>query len=157
MTEYGKEKCELLERNGFKANDLVFWVNAETENQRTYGFVKKEAGSEVRFLTIKVSDDIVEINEKYRKILESLKEYKDYLKDECDSEDGTIPCCDAETSNTMDYISDLAHAIDRLNLDAYDVECEYPWSEISDIFDCDIPNDDTWCLKDDPELFGEEN
>ena len=155
MTEYGKEKCELLERNGFKANDLVFWVNAETENQRTYGFVKKEAGSEVGFLTIKVSDDIVEINEKYRKILESLEEYKDYLKTECESEDGSIPYCDAETSNVMDGVGDLAYAIDRLNQDAHDIEEGLPWSEVSDIFDSD--DNDEWYLKDDSELFGEED
>lgn len=156
MTEYGEKKCELLERNGFKANNLAWWVIGENERTRTYAYVGKKVGSEVKSATISITDGIAEMNEKYRKLLEALEEYKDYLKTECGSED-KIPYSDAETSNTMDYISTLASQIDSINRDAHDVECGYPWSEVSDIFECDVPNDDTWYLKDDPELFGEED
>lgn len=156
MTEYGKGKCELLEKKGFKANDLVYWVTEENKASRRYCYVGKKVGSEVKSVTISITDAIAEINEKYQRIRKDLKSFGEYLKDECESADGSIPYCDAEISNTFDCIADMAHNIDNLNQDAYDVECGYPWSEVSDIFECDVPNDDTWYLKDDPELFGEE-
>ena len=155
MTDYGKRKCELLE-HGLEGNNLVWWGLGENEKTRTYGYVSKKVGSQVKMVTITITDDIAEINEKYKKIQEALAEYKDYLKTECGS-DEKIPYCDAETSNTMDFVSDLAHNIDKLNRDAYDIECGYPWSELSDIFECDFSETNTWYLKDDPELFGEEN
>ena len=154
MTDYGKKKCELLEQKGFKANDIVYWVAHENEDVRLYYYVKKRMGAEVQTLCIGIKDDLAKINDKYQKIQDSLAEYKDYLKTECGSAD-KIPYCDAETSNTFDYVGDLAHEIDELNRDVYDIECGLPWSEVSDIFECD--DCDNWVLKDDPELFGEEN
>ena len=155
MTEYGKTKCELLEKKGFDANNMAWWIVEDGEYKRTYAYVNKKVGSEVKKLTINVTDDIADINSNYQKMLNCLSEYKDYLKDEFGKD--AIGCPDAETSNTMEYISVLAHNIDKLNMDSYDVESGMPWSEVSDIFDCDCMDDENWYLKDDPELFGEEN
>lgn len=154
MTEYGKKKCELLEKKGFEANNLAWWIVGENEQTRVYGYVRKKIGDGVKDVIITITDDIAEMNEKYHKLLEALNEYKDYLKTECESEN-KIPYSDAETSNTMDYISTLASQIDSINQDAHDIEEGLPWSEISDIFDSD--DNDEWYLKDEAELFGEEN
>lgn len=155
MTDYGKGKCELLEQKGFEANNMAWWIIGENEKARTYAYVGKKVGSAVKSVTITITDDIAEINEKYQDLLQSLAEFQSYLKTECKSAD-KIPYCDAETSNTMDYVSQLAHNINMINLEAHDIEEGFPWSEVSDIFECDFDND-AWYLKDDPELFGEEN
>ena len=153
MTDYGKKKCELLEKKGFEANNLAWWIVGENEQTRTYAYVSKKVGSVVKMLTISTTDAIAEINDSYKKLLETLKEYKGYLKENYGKNE--VDCCDAETSNTMDYVSTLASRMDTLNYSAYDIECGLPWSEISDIFDSD--DNDEWYLKDETELFGEES
>ena len=154
MTDYGKRKCELLEQKGFDANNFAWWVKSEDETSRTYAYVSKKVGSRVQELVIKTTDDIEEINTEYQKLMQNLAEFKEYLNEEFGKD--SITCCDAETSNVMEYVSHIAHNIDIINLDAHDIEEELPWSEVSDVFDCGI-GEDAWYWKDDPELFGEQN
>lgn len=154
MTEYGKRKCELLEKKGFKANDLVYWVFGENEASRTYYYVGKKVGSEVKSLTISIEDDLELMNKYYARMNELFNDYRDLLKE--NHEEGKIRYCDADTTCYMGDIAVYANKIDVLNLRMHDIEEECVWDEISDIFvgDCSV---DEWCLKDDPELFGEEN
>lgn len=135
MTEYGKTKCDLLEEKGFKANDLLFWIESENETSRVYCFVEKKAGSEVKRLAIGLEDDIAKINEKYAEICRRLRDFENYLKVELGK--NSIDCCDAETSNVMFEISNLACSADVINENAHNIEEELPWDEVADFFDCE--------------------
>ena len=146
MTEYGKRKCELLEKKGFDANNMAWWIVEDGECKRTYAYANKKVGSEVKKLTINVTDDIAEINAKYKRLKEVLKGYKEYLKDEFGED--KIGCCDAETSNIMYEVAHIAAEIDMKNAEAHDIEEGMPWSEVIGVFDYDEAEWE-WTLRDD--------
>ena len=144
MTDYGKMKCELLEKKGFDASNMAWWIESETETARTYCFVRKEEGASVGRVTISLKDDIAEMNTAYGKLLAVLKDFKDFLIEDCGKNE--IKYCDAETTNVMSYVASLANDIDCTNMDVHDIEEELPWSEVADIFECDL-DEDEWHLK----------
>jgi len=132
MTDYGKKKCELLEEKGFKANGYAYWVENEDAEHRTYSYVKKEVGSEVKTITIVIDDEVKLMDEFYGRIKEQMAEIKEY-----NTEDGNA---DGIATYYADYewmfsnIEENAKAIQVLNWRAYLVNCDEPWDEVDGIF-----------------------
>lgn len=142
MTDYGKRKCELLEQKGFKANDLVFWINEETEEKRTYGFTEKVEGAIVRFITISLVDDIMLMNKLYGEIKRIMKEIKTYHHEDLDQDD-EIMCDQGDYDSYFNWISDKATEIRDLNFRVHLIDGEETWDEVRGIFDCEDYADST--------------
>ena len=133
MTEYGKKKCELLEKKGFEANGFAWWIVAESEYERTYGFIRKEQDSKVRVIGISLLDDVDTMNKMYRLMKDRMAEIKEYneeyeKKDEITSEN-------ADYDWMFSEISDWAREIKKLNWRVYLVNNGEVWDEIASVFD----------------------
>lgn len=126
---------ERLLKEAFDDNGLVYWGSERNAEKVVYSFVRKEKGAEVQSVELDLRDMKAEMQSKYAKLKQSIKDLDEYLLHEYDRKD--VYPGEAEISNTMWDIRSLAGEIDDINSDGNFIECEQPWSEVSEYFDED--------------------
>lgn len=126
---------ERLLKEAFDENGLEYWESVRNAEKVTYNFVRKEKGAEVQSVELDLRDMETEMQSKYAKLKQSIRDLDEYLLHEYNEKD--VYPGEAEISNTMWEIRRLADDIDCINSDGDFIECEQPWGEVREYFDAD--------------------